>query len=533
MFIYIPPRESLLSPQPPMARHMKKQPETPQKKNKSFGLALPAFARKAVSALALLSLGGGFSDTLQAAPSIVKHGVSDHVKTVRLQMLPEKQQASDNATVHADTASADPLDAYSYEELGYALADDGFALLHELPFARSGIGKVPKVAHSKEVGAYDAQLVKDRAELVRKPSPYDTMIRKSAIKYGVPETYLKMVLVCESELNPVARSRTGCTGIAQFAKKTARYLGLTVLPNRDDRLDPAKSIDAAAQYIAHNIDRANGHLFANVNRQGSFVNRMGATGLYYGASSDAYKQYSENLRAVWRALGMTEDKVDPKNIAKVRQNYKTVQLEVKNADEMLAGRFEKIESKRLYKMQQQDDEIKMMLAAEPLLQPDGVFIAKAASTQVHVDPVVPLQPEITFQLDLEQKSATLLAVQNTPPAPRVVIMANPAALQIHPDHDQHTGANRHDDMASMRVRDVAEQHNKQISLYAGGDGPRRAGDNSTTRRYEEFLTTRTDVQDNLSGVSKKFKAQIIEVSSAQVAKDFSNFRYAHLLHNTI
>lgn len=67
-------------------------------------------------------------------------------------------------------------------------------------------------------------------------------------KYQLPDE-LKYVAIIESALNPTAVSRAGAKGMWQFMTKTAKSYGLEINSYVDERLDPFKSVDAAARYL--------------------------------------------------------------------------------------------------------------------------------------------------------------------------------------------------------------------------------------------------------------------------------------------
>ncbi len=67
-------------------------------------------------------------------------------------------------------------------------------------------------------------------------------------KYDLPEE-LKAMAVIESAMNPLATSRAGAKGMWQFMYSTAKMYGLHIDSFVDERLDPIKSAEAAAQYL--------------------------------------------------------------------------------------------------------------------------------------------------------------------------------------------------------------------------------------------------------------------------------------------
>ncbi len=67
-------------------------------------------------------------------------------------------------------------------------------------------------------------------------------------KYDIPEE-LKAMAVIESAMNPLAVSRAGAKGMWQFIYPTAKMYDLHIDSFVDERLDPVKSAEAAAQYL--------------------------------------------------------------------------------------------------------------------------------------------------------------------------------------------------------------------------------------------------------------------------------------------
>ncbi len=67
-------------------------------------------------------------------------------------------------------------------------------------------------------------------------------------RYNLPEE-LKAMAVIESAMNPLAVSRAGAKGMWQFMYSTAKMYGLHIDSFVDERLDPVKAAEAAAQYL--------------------------------------------------------------------------------------------------------------------------------------------------------------------------------------------------------------------------------------------------------------------------------------------
>lgn len=69
-------------------------------------------------------------------------------------------------------------------------------------------------------------------------------------KYNLP-LELKYLAICESALNPLARSKSGAMGLWQFMYPTGKMFGLRVTSYIDERCDPYKSTIAACEYFKY------------------------------------------------------------------------------------------------------------------------------------------------------------------------------------------------------------------------------------------------------------------------------------------
>jgi len=77
---------------------------------------------------------------------------------------------------------------------------------------------------------------------------YREMISQKLARRNMPQELIYVAMI-ESNFNPRARSRASAVGLWQFVASTARRFGLTVSAHSDERINPAKSTDAALAYL--------------------------------------------------------------------------------------------------------------------------------------------------------------------------------------------------------------------------------------------------------------------------------------------
>jgi hypothetical protein len=86
--------------------------------------------------------------------------------------------------------------------------------------------------------------------VLERGQPYLPRLREIMTEEGLPES-LALLPGIESGFRPRARGHFGDVGMWQLRKPTARRFGLVVHNQRDDRLDPFRSSQAAARYLRY------------------------------------------------------------------------------------------------------------------------------------------------------------------------------------------------------------------------------------------------------------------------------------------
>jgi membrane-bound lytic murein transglycosylase D len=79
---------------------------------------------------------------------------------------------------------------------------------------------------------------------------YFPMFEEQLDKHNLP-LELKYLAICESALNPMARSHSGAMGLWQFMYPTGKMYGLKVSSYVDERCDPYKATTAACEYFQY------------------------------------------------------------------------------------------------------------------------------------------------------------------------------------------------------------------------------------------------------------------------------------------
>jgi len=88
------------------------------------------------------------------------------------------------------------------------------------------------------------------AKMIGLSEYYFPLFEEILSKYQLP-LELKYLAVVESALNPLAVSPSGAVGLWQFKINTAKMFDLKVTNFVDERMDPIKSTEAAAQYLQY------------------------------------------------------------------------------------------------------------------------------------------------------------------------------------------------------------------------------------------------------------------------------------------
>ena len=116
----------------------------------------------------------------------------------------------------------------------------------------------------------------------KKAGRYAPALRAEFSKAGLPKDLIWLSLI-ESGHNPTIRSSAGALGLWQFIASSARMYGLTVDRWVDERLDPARSTQAAIRFLSDLHQRF-----------GSWELAMAAYNMGYGGMSRAIQKFNTN-----------------------------------------------------------------------------------------------------------------------------------------------------------------------------------------------------------------------------------------------
>jgi soluble lytic murein transglycosylase-like protein len=131
--------------------------------------------------------------------------------------------------------------------------------------SRLGLGRRE---HHYSLGAFSLYRSGDRAA----PGTYDSLIRSTARRYGVPAALVKAVVKTESNFQRHAVSRAGAQGLMQLMPGTAAELGV------QDPFSPEENLHGGTRYLRAMIDRFEGdwsHALAAYNAGPGVVDEYG------------------------------------------------------------------------------------------------------------------------------------------------------------------------------------------------------------------------------------------------------------------
>ena len=100
----------------------------------------------------------------------------------------------------------------------------------------------------KYIKAYIGNRKKEISIMLEKSKYYFPIFEKALKAYNVPEVF-KFLPVIESEMDALAISKSGATGLWQFMYGTAKNYRLTINDYVDERKDPIQASYAAAKYL--------------------------------------------------------------------------------------------------------------------------------------------------------------------------------------------------------------------------------------------------------------------------------------------
>jgi membrane-bound lytic murein transglycosylase D len=124
-----------------------------------------------------------------------------------------------------------------------------YTLFQNLP----EISRFKKEDAKTRVRAQVGQADRFKEGIIRAGNYLDAM-KQILADYELPETLVYLPLI-ESAFNPLAQSYVGAAGPWQFMKSTGKQYNLTINALVDERKDPLRATQAAAQLLAHNYEK--------------------------------------------------------------------------------------------------------------------------------------------------------------------------------------------------------------------------------------------------------------------------------------
>ncbi len=175
--------------------------------------------------------------------NLLSPAVLDKLKTVREKAEKEDKSAAisiDMESSLADKKTGELFSGKSIRERGNWNVDPHLEKLVDRQI------KIWQMSVSEKTGKGPVDTI---GNWLSKVSAYRDYIAGAADKYSININFLTALLAWESRGNPRAESKKAARGFGQFMKATASEKGLIVDDFIDERLDPCKSINAAASYI--------------------------------------------------------------------------------------------------------------------------------------------------------------------------------------------------------------------------------------------------------------------------------------------
>ena len=214
----------------------------------SFGGALPPAGARAPVATAA---GHAGVDSLGAAVAVVgAHSAADAAVLDSLhRSMPAALDSLPGQVVAGDEITSEAVRLFGAEGRSLVGADERAATFDIDVTTFAANRRVLEYLRFFQVDA------RDRFEIwLSRLGRYEGMIRDRLRRRGLPEDLVYLTLI-ESGLSNTAVSRARAVGMWQFIAGTGRMYGLTIDPWVDERRDPFRATDAAANYLADLVER--------------------------------------------------------------------------------------------------------------------------------------------------------------------------------------------------------------------------------------------------------------------------------------